>query len=251
MGVSPSATDSEIKKAFRRLAVRYHPDKNASAEANALFQAINEAYDTLGDVEKRARYDTRRENPFSEILAEPVRQHRDPAYRRRRPYAQHKSEPPASYVLMRDSLKYVIWISRVSLLASALFFLDYFLPYFRIEEGIKDIYAVRFARSVGHHVIVTDSGRKIRLYDFDAVSFRNERTLRISRTAIYHTVMSASNTSGSYVIRMGYLYRSLIFLPIILFVNSALALLFRKRVELCFNLNVTGFIWLIINFIFI
>lgn len=251
MGVSPSAPDSEIKKAFRRLAVRYHPDKNASAEANSLFQGINEAYDTLGDPQKRARYDTWRENPLSEILSEPVRQHRDPAYRRRRPYTPHKQEPPASYVLMRDSLKYVSWISRVSLLASALFFLDYFLPYVLTEEGIKDIYAVRFGRSVGHHVIVTDSGKKIRLYDFDAASFSHAGTIRISRTAIYHTVMSASNVSGSYVIRVGYMYRSLIFLPIILFVNSALALLFRKRVELCFSLNVTGFIWLIINFIFI
>lgn len=152
---------------------------------------------------------------------------------------------------MRDSLKYVMWISRLSLLASSLFFLDYFLPYFRMESGIKDIYAVTFGRSAGHYVIVTDSGKKIRLYNLDAVGFANERTIRIARTAIYHTVMWASNGSGTYVIRVGYMYRSLIFLPIILFVNSVLALLFRKRVELCFNLNVTGFIWLIINFILI
>ncbi len=251
LGVPPSASDSEIKKAFRKLAVRYHPDKNASAEANSLFQEINEAYDTLGDPEKRARYDAWRDNPFAEIIAEPARTHRDPAYRRRGAYAPRKSEPPASYILMRDYLKYVLWISRIGLFASALFFLDYFLPYRQLQERIKNIYAVRFGRSIGHHVILTETGRKIKLYDFDAVSFRNEPTIRISRTMIYHTVMSASNASGSYVIRVAYMYRNLIFLPVILFVNSVLALLYRKRVELCFNLNVTGFIWLIINFIFI
>jgi DnaJ-class molecular chaperone len=59
LGVSKSATDSEIKKAYRKLAVTYHPDKNPSPEAEEKFKQISQAYQTLGDAEKRKQYDTR------------------------------------------------------------------------------------------------------------------------------------------------------------------------------------------------
>ena len=49
----------EIKKAYRRLSMIYHPDKNKNnPEATAKFQKISEAYETLGDVEKKKEYDT-------------------------------------------------------------------------------------------------------------------------------------------------------------------------------------------------
>jgi curved DNA-binding protein CbpA len=251
LGVHPSASEGEIKKAFRKLAIRYHPDKNSTAEAHPRFQEINEAYDVLGDPDKRSLYDDHRANPFSEILSQPEAQHRDPAYRRRRPYRPQKSEPPASYILMRDYLKYMIWVSRVGLLTSTLFFIDYVLPHRQVEEAIEEIYSVRVRNNIAYHIIVTESGRKIKLYDDGASNFRNERTIRATLTRIYGTTMTVSSTSRMYVERLAYLYTTFVFFPILLFVNSLLALFFRKRVELCFNLNVTGIILLIINFVFI
>lgn len=58
LGVAKSATDDEIKKAYRGLAKKYHPDMNpGDKEAEAKFKEANEAYDVLSDKDKRAKYD--------------------------------------------------------------------------------------------------------------------------------------------------------------------------------------------------
>jgi molecular chaperone DnaJ len=58
LNVSRDATDEDIKKAYRKLALKYHPDRNpGNREAEEMFKEINEAYEVLGDREKRARYE--------------------------------------------------------------------------------------------------------------------------------------------------------------------------------------------------
>ena len=56
LGVAPGATDEEIKAAYRRLAMRFHPDRNPEADPQE-FVRVQRAYDVLSDAEKRARYD--------------------------------------------------------------------------------------------------------------------------------------------------------------------------------------------------
>ncbi|HXF35956.1 MAG TPA: molecular chaperone DnaJ [Actinomycetota bacterium] len=57
LGVPKNASQAEIKKAYRKLAQRYHPDANPSKEAEERFKEISAAYDVLGDEQKRKRYD--------------------------------------------------------------------------------------------------------------------------------------------------------------------------------------------------
>jgi molecular chaperone DnaJ len=58
LGVGKSATDAELKSAFRKQAMQYHPDRNPdNAEAEGKFKEINEAYQVLSDAQKRAAYD--------------------------------------------------------------------------------------------------------------------------------------------------------------------------------------------------
>lgn len=61
LGVSEDASEAEIKKAFRTLAKKYHPDRNkGNAEAEARFKELSEAYETLSDKKKREQYDMMR-----------------------------------------------------------------------------------------------------------------------------------------------------------------------------------------------
>lgn len=64
--VTKNASDDEIKKAYRKLAMKYHPDRNKqNKDAESKFKEINNAYDTLWDSKKRKNYDTFGSNNFS------------------------------------------------------------------------------------------------------------------------------------------------------------------------------------------
>src|SRR4030066_537849 len=58
LGVQKNAAKDEIKDAYRKLAMQYHPDRNKAPEAEEKFKEISEAYAVLSDDEKRQQYDT-------------------------------------------------------------------------------------------------------------------------------------------------------------------------------------------------
>jgi len=65
LGVAKGATDSEIKSAYRKQALQWHPDRNKSTEAESRFKEINEAYQVLSDAKKKATYDQFGHSAFS------------------------------------------------------------------------------------------------------------------------------------------------------------------------------------------
>src|ERR1041384_6059739 len=72
LGVPRTAADEEIKKAYRKLARKYHPDVSKEANAKEKFQEVSEAYETLKDQEKRAAYDSLgRFNPGQDFRPSP------------------------------------------------------------------------------------------------------------------------------------------------------------------------------------
>ena len=69
LGVAPDASSELIKTAYRRKAAQFHPDRNPEADAAAKFRAVQEAYETLADVERRKAYDeTRRSSLVDDPL---------------------------------------------------------------------------------------------------------------------------------------------------------------------------------------
>lgn len=57
LGVAPNASNDDIKKRYRSLAMRFHPDRNSEDGAEARFNAIQQAYEVLTDTKRRAEYD--------------------------------------------------------------------------------------------------------------------------------------------------------------------------------------------------
>jgi DnaJ-class molecular chaperone len=57
LGVAPNASDDDIKKVYRSLAMRYHPDRNQAPGAEARFKAVTKAYEVLSDAARRSEYD--------------------------------------------------------------------------------------------------------------------------------------------------------------------------------------------------
>jgi len=61
LGLSPSATLADIKKAFRQQAALHHPDRSSAADAAARFRLVQAAYEVLSDPDKRKAYDDNRQ----------------------------------------------------------------------------------------------------------------------------------------------------------------------------------------------
>ncbi len=111
LGVRIGASAAEIKRAYRLLAVKYHPDKNPSQEATTRFTEIAEAYDVLSDPDKKFVYDHQSYKLVHELAQEePVPEYRDPRYRRQKT-APRKREKSADYQLMEKWNRYANWIN--------------------------------------------------------------------------------------------------------------------------------------------
>ncbi len=254
IGVSPRATEAEIKRCFRKLALTYHPDKNNSPEAEEKFKELNLAYEVLGDVNKRAQYDLSLTNPtlYQHQTRNAQTPHRDPAYRRRRPSSTYRDEKYSPKELMANSLPYFRWGCWFGLLITLTVAIDYFIPFTSSKEEIIRIERVfRTGRDGGriydHDILLTKEGHQIVLFADDLMYFEDERFIELTSTSMFTKIVSASTSAGNFKIRVAPIYSSLAFVPMLLFVASLLGVVLRHQIEFSFNLSIVSIIFSIIS----
>lgn len=253
LGVSPSAHAADIKRAYRRLALQYHPDKNPNVAAEQFFKEVNEAYDVLGDEQKRYAYDHQFLNPVYETpVPEEEPKHRDPYFRRK---AGRETTPrpggDSQLELMRQYLPIFSWFTRISFLFTFLLLIDFVLPVSFSEEVISESYTVyKTSRHGGKYyaydVLLTEDGTEVELYDREISQFWDESTVLIGKTLVYRLSRNVKNPRTSYTIGELGIFGDLRYVPFVLLITSLLGILFSKKVSFAFNLSVVNFTLLLI-----
>lgn len=248
------AGEEEIKRAYRRLAILFHPDKNRSAEASALFQEINEAHEVLSDSDKRSRYDLVLQGRVSGTISQqPL--HRDPAYRRRQQgYQPPKAAPSEKLLMMLHLLKYLRITCFVGLGWCAILVVDYILP----SRISKEIILPEGHRKISwqfHHVpnvVVTNKGNQFPVEQEGIGFFPVGSEIEVVSSFMMNVLVSVESPGRQYSIdSLASVYSNLLILPVVLFLVSLMGLIVKNGIEIRFNIMVGIYILLGFNAVFL
>lgn len=240
---------AEIRRAYRILVQKYHPDVNPDPSAAAMIREINEAYEILGNPEKKIEYDNRLSNTHrQQTSSSPVRPHRDPRYRR----SKTGSAPSTHYTqaeLMQQYLPYMLWLCRAGILFVVILFGDKGLPPRTEVDEITGIYKIyrRNHQVYIYDLVETRSGMRIKMYDHGATYFYERDKIKIDRTPILRIATKVYREDGGSEIFVAIIYKTLVFVPVFLLLTSVLGILFKKKVGFSFSLTIVSGVLLIIN----
>ena len=247
------AGDAEIKQSYRRLALQFHPDKNPTPEAEAIFKEVNEAYEVLGDPLRKAIYDQMlRGVPTEEQVQEPpIRTHRDPRYRPkpttnapRRP--THREEILA---MMATNLRYTLMISRLTLLFSVVLLTDYSLP---PVKKITEVLTENPTNRGSSFKLELRDGKTVSISREGARNLRKATKIGVYRSAWFSIPLTLEDEATHYRTDVQLsIYGNFIFWPILLLLTSLVGTFYWKGVEFRFNVGVVNFILFLLTLIFL
>lgn len=171
----------------------------------------------------------------------------DPRYRRMRPAHFPPYEKDTSVEdLIKKYLPYTSLICWVGLVSTLLFAVDYFITPQSYQEKVKDVAWVSRGKNMHFYLIATNNG-KIKVYDNQARFLKKESLIKVEKSRIFKTVMTIEGLNGKVKMSLGYIYKSLIFFPIVLFITSLLGFLKWRGFEFPFNLSIVTTLLLVIN----
>jgi curved DNA-binding protein CbpA len=250
------ASDSEIKRAYRKLALQFHPDKNPSPEAEAIFKEVNEAYEVLGDPLRKSVYDqmlrggqvvVEQEQPQPE---QP--KHRDPRYRPR-PKNQQRPKKPTHreeiLSMMATNLRYALMISRLTLLFSVVLITDYSMPPVKSKT---EVVAENPTNRGSTYKLELRDGRTVSVSREAARNLRHADQIAIYRSAWFSVPMSLEDERTHYrtSIQLS-IYGNFIFWPILLMITSLVGTFYWKGVEFRFNVAIVNVILFLLTLVFL
>ncbi|HMV10342.1 MAG TPA: DnaJ domain-containing protein [Cyclobacteriaceae bacterium] len=238
--VSRSADIQTIKRSYRLLVQRYHPDVNPDPQAAELIREINEAYDVLSDSVKKSEYDYRLVNPYQTYTQQqqpeepsPLR-NRDPYFKRRgfRPVFRR----PTQYDLVLRYFHYVKKVCVSGLVVCLILLIDYNLPHIHRTVSITIDYRA------GTDYLFFE-GRYIPVLQEEFRSFEDVTQVELVESRLLRKIIEIRTLDGANAITtFGSVYGTFKFVPIIVFITALICLLMRDNEEFRFGLCVlTGF----------
>jgi curved DNA-binding protein CbpA len=250
LGVSRNATSAEIKRAYRRLAVLYHPDKNPDPAAENFFKEVNQAYDVLSDPVKKRSYDLRGQTIFEHHHQPQQPQHRDPAYRNpNRPQPKYKGERQRLLELMADYLPFIQRATWFCLVVSSIAMIDFVLPHRdsndTVESGFVRTAKVGRSKST-YYNFSTRAGRNIEVEVRNAQSLEPGASVNIESSLLFD-IPRYINTKNETIRVAKSIYGNFLFAPVGLFILAVLGYFFRNNIETSFNLGVSCLLVLGLN----
>lgn len=239
MKVDRKASDAEIKKAFRKLATQYHPDKNHSIEAEAIFKEINEAYEILGDPPSRQEYDQRYFNQGFYTYQ---------GARSQRPYRG----PSERAMLLNSMLRYSRLLFYFGCLWCCVLVVDYTMP----EEDVGGKVTTDLVKSQAISVqrqlnlLKSDNGHTFNVTASELKFFPLDTDIHIYRSPLLSAVIRVENYNGTFIVNnLGSIYRNFSFAPILLLLGCVLGLAIKNGVEFHVNLGIVVFLLMILNIV--
>lgn len=225
----------EIKRSYRTLVQKYHPDINPDPTATELIKEINEAYDVLSDSVKKSDYDYRLTTPYQHQESQPPQPaHRDPYYKKRRVY-RPVNRGPSQYDLIVQYFHYVKKVSVTGLAICFILFVDYSLPNHVIREHAE----VRINYRNGQDYLVTSSGRAYKAMWDELIEFKNVPEVDIIESAILRKVIEIRRVqTNSRITKFASVYGSFMFVPVVLFISAMLCLFIPNNLDFRFGLCV-------------
>jgi curved DNA-binding protein CbpA len=201
--VSPRASEEEIKRSYRRLASRYHPDVNASADAHQVFVEINEAYEILSDPQQKWRYDQFFLQPEThshprQTSSPPQYQAEDKRKRRGRKETSEERIHKAEFVRHRNREfnKRMRTLSFISLAFAFSIFLDHYLPLRNYFDSVKYAFSPEDAlmsrnRSISYTIMTGDTPLSLSVKDWgDEHVLLQDQEAYFSETPIWRVLAS-------------------------------------------------------------
>lgn len=250
MGLNTFAHIQEVKRAYRKLALQFHPDKNHSAEAASIFVEVNEAYEILGDPQRKFEYDQLLQGV--PVPNQTFTTHRDPRFRRG-PVAEESGSTRKEVLdAMRTYIHYAVMFSRVALLFSLVLITDYSLPPEKVREEVTGKRIKQESRYSQSSQLSLQDGEVITLKKEIAREFDRGSIITVHNTAMFSVPLVLENETTGFKAKVPVsIYGNFKFLPLIMLITSLLGTFWWKGVEFRFNLGIVNILLILLSFVFL